>query len=419
MDLDLGDLGRVQQGRGLPGGLPGALCGGEGHDVHPAVRPGDAEAPGGELDVRDRGLQRFGGGLPALLDHARGGDQDGLPLRIEAPGPAGAAAGRDRVGVALADADLVAVDAELVDRELDVGGLVPLARRLRADEHVDVAVFGEADLGTLGRRAAGRLEIVGHADPALLALRRTARAATLEAGPVHLGQRRVHDLLEVAAVVGLLHRRHVGHGGGGDHVAAAECDAVDAHLARRGIDQPFDDVVALRPPGPAIGVDRDGVGERAEHVGVDGLEVVDAGEDLRPGAGRDERRVVRQVRPHVGDVADAHGEERAVLVERQLTLPDVVAAVRVRQERLAPLARPPDGAAELAGGVADQDLLGIQEQLHAEAAAHVGGHDADAVLVDVEDGLGEHRLDAPAALRVGVEREAAVLERGDGGAGLH
>ena len=253
--------------------------------------------------------------------------------------------------------------------------------------------------------------------PALLA----AGPARLEPGPVHLLQRRVQHLAEVAAVIGLLHRRHVRHGRRRHHVAAAQLHPVNPGLERGGVNQPLDDVVALRPPGAAVGVHWHRVGEHADHVGVDRLEAIDAGQHLGARHRRDHRRVVGQVGAHVGDVAYPHRQELAVLVQRDLTLHDVVAAVRVGQERLAALAGPLHRTAQLAGGVAGQRVLGVQEQLHAEAAAHVGRDDAEPVLGHVEHGAGQHAFDAPAALGVGVQGPAPArrVVLGDGGAGLH
>src|ERR1051326_7239197 len=44
-------------------------------------------------------------------------------------------------------------------------------------------------------------------------------------------------------------------------------------------------------------------------------------------------------------------------------------------------------------------MLGIQKQLHAEAAAHIRRHDADAVLWDLQDMLGEQAAHKMRALR--------------------
>ena len=70
-------------------------------------------------------------------DDRIGGEQDRLAFRIQAARAAGAAADRDRVGIALADADLLAIDAQPVGGELHIGGLVPLAGGLRADIDID------------------------------------------------------------------------------------------------------------------------------------------------------------------------------------------------------------------------------------------------------------------------------------------
>jgi hypothetical protein len=229
VSLDLRRLQRVEQRGRLARGHALPLRRRELEDADAAVRAGHREAAalGRELDVGHRGLEVLGGCLLALLDHARGGHQDRLALGVEAARAARAAALGQRLGIALADADLLHRDAELVGGEHGIGGLVALAGGLRADEHVDHAVLGEHHLGVLRRPAAGGFQVVGHADAAPPAALRGFRAAALEAGPVHLGQRAVQQLLEVAAVVALAHRGDVGHGALRDHVAAADLDPVD------------------------------------------------------------------------------------------------------------------------------------------------------------------------------------------------
>ena len=89
------------------------LRGGERDDVDAAVGADDGEPAIGEGDIGRRGLQHFGRRLLALVDHRIGGQQDRLAFGIQAARAAGATADRDGVGIALADADLLAVDAEL------------------------------------------------------------------------------------------------------------------------------------------------------------------------------------------------------------------------------------------------------------------------------------------------------------------
>ena len=118
------------------------------------------------------------------------------------------------------------------------------------------------------------------------------------------------------------------------------------------IDQALQKDRRLRPAGAAIGVHRHGVGEDADHVGVDRLEAIDARQHLGARHGRDHRREGGIIGAHVGDVAGAQRQEPAILVQRQLDIGDVVAALRVAQERLAALTGPLHRAAELARGVA-------------------------------------------------------------------
>ena len=106
-----------------------------------------------------------------------------------------------------------------------------------------------------------------------------ARLSACRAGkPVPIGQRQrlVQQVGEIAAVIGRAVRRLVRHRLGRDVVAPAQFDPVDAHLARRGIDQPLHVVIRLGPPGAAIGPDRGRVGEHAFGVHLDQRRLVDA-----------------------------------------------------------------------------------------------------------------------------------------------
>jgi hypothetical protein len=69
---------------------------------------------------------------------------------------------------------------------------------------------------------------------------------------------------EGAAVVALAHGGDVGHGDCGTMLRRRISIAVDPHLARRGVDQPLDQVVASGPAGAAVGVNRHGVRQHAE-----------------------------------------------------------------------------------------------------------------------------------------------------------
>ena len=165
------------------------------------------------------------------------------------------------------------------------------------------------------------------------------------------------------------------------HVAPAQFRPVDAEFARRGIDQAFQQVIAFRPTGAAVGIDRHRVGEHAEYVRVDRLEAVDAGQHIAAGESRDIRREGRKIGAHVGNVACAQCQELSVRVDRQLARRDIVAALRVAEERLATIRCPLHRSTELARSVTGQHVLGVEERLHAKAAADVRRDDAEILRV--------------------------------------
>ena len=65
-------------------------------------------------------------------------------------------------------------------------------------------------------------------------------------------------------------------------------------------------------------------------------------------------------------------------------------------------------------------MLGVEECLHAKAAADIGRDDAELRRLGLED-RSDQGFDQPAALRVGIQRPAAGggIVVGDGGARLH
>ena len=133
----------------------------------PRSVPVNAEPPARELDVRNRSFQGFGRRLLAFLDHAGCRHQDRLAFGIQAARPAGAAASRDSVGVALPDADLVAVHAELVHGELDIGRLMSLACALRSRRNTSTKPSSAKRISarSLGEPPVAS-KVVSHADAA-------------------------------------------------------------------------------------------------------------------------------------------------------------------------------------------------------------------------------------------------------------
>ncbi len=178
----------------------------------------------------------------------------------------------------------------------------------------------------------GALDGVGEADAAQLAVLARLRAPLLEAGEVGELERHVHALLELAAVVGEGERGLERHGLGRNVVLPPQLRGVDTELVGGEIDQPLDHIGRLGAAVAAIGPHRIGVGEHRGHVGVHGRDAIDAGQ--RADIAGEGLHAGLQVGADAGDDMDAHAEKVAVLVERELGLGDVVAGLRVAQERL-------------------------------------------------------------------------------------
>src|SRR5262249_48012555 len=152
----------VRGGGGMGGGGGNA---GEGEEVDGGVGAGDDEPPVLEAQIRLGGFERFGGDPPPLLDDHVGGAPDRGAAHISRARAAMPAAERDYVGIALHEADHVVRQAEPVGEDLRKSRLVPLADRLRAGGQRSRAVRREADIDILARRATGRLDVIGEAEP--------------------------------------------------------------------------------------------------------------------------------------------------------------------------------------------------------------------------------------------------------------
>ena len=120
-------------------------------------------------------------------------------------------------------------------------------------------------------------------------------------------------------------------------------------------------------------------------------------------------------------VDDLERQELRVRVERQFDMGDVVAAMRVGHEAFRALGGPFDRAAQLAGGPGDDRLFGVMVDLRAEAAADIGGDDAQFRLGDVEDEGAHQEPDHMRVLARRVERVLAgrAVKLADRGARLH
>ena len=224
-------------------------------------------------------------------------------------------------------------------------------------------------------------------------------------------QRHLQGRLVIAAVVLQRDRRLVREGVGRDEIAAAQFGRVDAELVGGEIDDAFQQEGRLRPAGAAIGVDRHGMGEHRLGLDIDRRGRIGAGEQGPVEIGRDAGREGRQIGAHIGDRRHLEREELGVAVERQLDMGDVVAAMRVRHEAFRALGGPFDRPPDLAGGPGDDRLLGVMVDLRAEAAADIGGDDAQLRLRDVQHEGAHQQADH---MRVLAGRDRACTRRSRG-----
>ena len=267
----------------------------------------------------------------------------------------------------------------------------PWPWRVRAGQHLDGADrvdphlgrFPQADAGAERahrgrRRDAAGLDVGGEADAAQLAVAGALALALAEVLVVGHLQRLVERGGVVARVVHHDDRRLVRELP--DEVLAAERRRILAELARRHLHQALDDEGRLRAARAAIGVDRRGVGVDAVDLAVDRRDVVLARQQRRVEIGRHAGREGREIGAEIGLGLHAQAEDLALVVDRHLGVGDVVAAMRVGEEGLGAVGGPLHRPADLLRRPDADRLFGVDEDLRAEAAAHVGRDHAQLVL---------------------------------------
>ncbi len=289
---------------------------------------------------------------------------------------------RDATGVAVHDFDIGDVDPEPARDDLRKRRLVALAMAVRAGEHRHASRRIDAHLARLeqARARAQRARDVRRRQPARLDVRcvpQPAQHAALGRGGLARRETRdvrdLHRVVErrvvVADIVGQRDRRRVRELA--DEIASPNLVLRDSRVHGGLVDDALDHVRRLGPARAAIGVDRRRIGERRRHLAEDRRRRVLAGEQRRIENRRNAARERRQVRAHVGGGLHAKGQELAVLVQRQLDVRHVVAAVRIGEECLAAIGRPLDRAIHFLRRPHQCGFLGVQVDLGAEAASDV------------------------------------------------
>ena len=259
---------------------------------------------------------------------------------------------------------------------------------------IDVDLAGDRvdlDVAALVGAEAGALDVAGEAEAEILAL--AARllllgGEALRAEPIGHHLQRLVILPAVQADLQAVGEEEalpvIGELRLGDEVAATHLEAVEPELLGELVHRALDGEAGLRPAAAAVGRHRNG-------------RRVDGGEldpDVRDAVGPGDRR-----RGDLGD-GDAVGDEGAGVVQEavaqrdhlaglpgvQLDEVDLRPLLRGADEILAPVLDVFDRPAELHRRHRHEQLVGIEEEhLLAEAAADIGGDDANLVLVELED----------------------------------
>ena len=177
-----------------------------------------------------------------------------------------------------------------------------------------------------------------------------------------------------------------------DEVAATQLHRVDPELSRQRVHRALDGHRRLGPTGSAVGVGRRRVREHPGAREAVGRDVVRT--RVQPGAEQgNPRRHELQIGAHGGGQVGPDSGDLAVGVRRVLHLLDDVAAVDGGEVSLRPLLGPLDGTSEPPCQREREQLLGVDVQLRAKAAADVGRDDAELRLGHADRGRCEQSQD--------------------------
>ena len=216
-----------------------------------------------------------------------------------------------------------------------------------------------------------RLDDAGEADPDPASL--GARLRLLDPPLVVAGEleRVVEAGLVVARVVEPARGRAVGELVGADQVPPAQLGRVEAEPLRGDRHRPLEREVELWPAEPAIQPRRTAV---REHDAVPRGDSANAVGPRQRAVHPVERRRFgcADVRADVLERVVAQREQLAVLGERRLEPRPALGRLRAGGEVLEPVLGPADGNAEVARREPEQDDVGVDGRLDAEASARVG-----------------------------------------------
>ena len=132
----------------------------------------------------------------------------------------------------------------------------------------------------------------------------------------------------------------MGHGIGGDEVAAAQLGGVEAELVCGLVDQALQQIDVLGPAGAAIRIRRRRVRVGGTHARMEHGSPVGAGERAGAALGGNGRPIVGRVGAEIGDTVCGQCQEPPVGIQRQCRTRAEVAPLVIARHALAPVRHP-------------------------------------------------------------------------------
>ena len=288
------------------------------------------------------------------------------------------------VGLSVHHRDAAIVDAEGGSADLRHSGLEPLPHRGAAGDDFDRAVRVHRDSGAVGRAAPAFLEEGRDAGADQLARSSAAGETGTEVVPAHRVQRLPEQQRIVAAVeverlgIGLVVGDGAGQLFGGNQVAPADLDRIDAEAVRGGVHQPLADEARLEPPGRAVGRGGRLVGQADVAGRPERRHPVEAGQRAHRAVGH-----AHPVGPEIGALVvpdlGLQGEDASLGVDGEAGLVALLAALVGGHKVFLAVLDPLDRACETPRGQQHQQVLGIELAANPEPAPDMALEQVDAL----------------------------------------